>query len=155
VEAGQFEAALERTSKGVKAVKKWRSDTGNTSGLAREMGDLLTVQGRAHLGCKRFLSAEEALDEAMASFETGGGAGKEGRSAEALLALAILYKESASQTYAEGVYRKLMRIISTGGVDAEHIHSAYDAYAWFLRGQKRIPEAEDVEQEYIRLYLKQ
>jgi hypothetical protein len=57
--------------------------------------------------------------------------------------------------YAEGVYRRLMRMIADGGVDAEHTHDAYDKYAWFLRGQKRADEASAIENEYLRLYHKQ
>jgi tetratricopeptide (TPR) repeat protein len=154
VEAGNYDQALERVSKGLSAVRKWQSDNSSSS-LTMELGDLLTVRGRALLGNKTFLSAEESLDEALAAFEVGVGAGKEGRAAEALLALGTLYKETSSMMYAEGVYRRLMRIISVGGVDSEHVHASYDAYAWFLRSQKRVTEAEDIEKEYIRLYLKQ
>jgi hypothetical protein len=37
-------------------------------------------------------------------------------------------------------------------VNAENVREAYDKYAWFLRHAKRIPEAEEIEQEYIRFY---
>lgn len=57
--------------------------------------------------------------------------------------------------YTEGVYRKLMSLIHQGNVDPEHRHQAYDEYAWFLRSQKRVSEAQDVENEYLRLYHKQ
>ncbi len=86
LEAGRFEEAMERAAKGIKAISQLRQTEGShNTALAMELGDLLTVQGKAQLGLKNFLRAEELLDEALSSFESGGGAGKEGRCAEALL----------------------------------------------------------------------
>lgn len=84
LEAGKFDEAMERAGKGLKAVSQLRQ-TDSAAALAMELGDLLTVQGKAQLGLQNYLRAEELLDEALSSFETGGGAGKEGRCAEALL----------------------------------------------------------------------
>jgi hypothetical protein len=65
-----------------------------------------------------------------------------------------LVSSLALRRYAEGTYRKLLAVIarSPGEVAPEHVREAYDRYAWFLRHAKRLPEAEEVEQEYIRFY---
>lgn len=79
---------------------------GAPSDVGLQMGDLLTVRGKALLGLKSFLSAEEVLDEALECFSAataapladdvlgGREAGNPGRCAEALLALARLFKET-------------------------------------------------------------
>ncbi len=149
LEAGRADEALEQAAKGQKIVEQYRSMTGESRALAMELGDVLTVQGKALLAGKNYLRAEETLDEALAQYEADNA-----RSAEAMLALGQLFRETHSNMYAEGTYRKLLAVISRnpGEVSEEHIREAYDKYAWFLRKAKRIPEAEEVEQEYIRFY---
>jgi tetratricopeptide (TPR) repeat protein len=151
LEAGLWEEALERAAKGQAVVEQYRAAGGDTRALAAELGDVLTVQGRALLAGKQFLRAEETLDEALAQYGDD-----HARAAEALLALGQLFEQTQSNTYAEGTYRKLLAVISRspGEVASENVREAYDKYAWFLRHAKRIPEAEEIEQEYIRFYHK-
>lgn len=147
--AGNFVEALERAEKAAKTIEQYRALSGEATGLSKELGDVLTVQGKALLGSKNFLRAEEVLDQALALFETD-----HARAAEALLALGDLFRQTSSNTYAEGTYRKLLAVIDRfpGQISREHIHEAYDSYAWFLRNHSRKKEAEEVEQEYIRLF---
>jgi tetratricopeptide (TPR) repeat protein len=75
--------------------------------LTAELGDLLTLQGRALLAGKNYLRAEELLDEALAQYEDD-----HARAAEAMLALGQLFRETRSDMYAEGMYRKLLSVIA-------------------------------------------
>jgi tetratricopeptide (TPR) repeat protein len=149
LQAGDVEKSLERGEMGQKTIEQWRTFTGDTTGLGMEMGDALTVQGKALLEGKKFLRAEEILDEALSQY-----GGDNSRSVEAMLALGQLFRETNSNTYAEGTYRKLLSLISRKPTEVarEHVREAYDKYAWFLRNHSRQAEAEEVEEEYIRLF---
>ena len=147
--AGQWEEGVERAERAAKTISQWRELSGNKNGLNGAMGDAFTAQGKALIAGKSWLRAEERLDSALAEYGDDSA-----RAAEALLALGGLFRATSSMTYAEGTYRKLLAAIDRHPemVGREHIRQTYDEYAWFLRNHRRTPEAEEVEQEYIRLF---
>lgn len=127
---GRADEALARAKLGQRTLEQYRQLSGDARALAPEMGDVLTVQGQALVAAKRYLEAEETLDEALAQYEPDSA-----RSAQALLALGQLFKETSSNTYAEGAYRKLLSMIARnpGEISSDHIREvSVFPFFWFV-----------------------
>lgn len=91
----------------------------------------MTLQGRALLAGKNYLRAEEMLDEALAQFEDD-----HARAAEAMLALGQLFRETRSDMYAEGMYRKLLAVIARNPGEVKHAQSC-SIVPYLFVGQRR------------------